>query len=130
MQNFLEDWSNVVLLCSVTIYLWDSYLAHRQHSKLLEDKLPAALKGVVAKTEFLKARDYGNRQTQPLGLDKSNFSFINELISQLKMAAVVKLGFLPWAWSAAALLLKLAKFTSQVFCLYFQIQKLCNQMLF
>jgi len=94
----IADWKIAVLALTSAVYLWETYLSLRQHSKLKQDKVPKALTRVVTKSDFLKARAYG--------LDKSIFGFITGFIAQLKMAAIIMLGFLPYTWAAGNTLLK------------------------
>ncbi|KAI9105664.1 peptidase family M48-domain-containing protein [Phlyctochytrium arcticum] len=82
-----------VLGFSWIVYLWSTYLNYRQHKKLLEPRLPAAMKAVVKDEDFLKARAYG--------LDKSRFGFVSDAFDQVQSTVIIAYDFLPWFWAIA-----------------------------
>jgi STE24 endopeptidase len=69
------DWLLLVVAVVTLAFSWEFYLKYRQHIKLLEPKLPLALKLIVKPDEFKKARLYG--------LDKSYYAFVSDLYGQM-----------------------------------------------
>ncbi|GAB6027176.1 CAAX prenyl protease 1 [Chamberlinius hualienensis] len=73
------------------IFLWESYLAKRQH-KIYKTctEIPKALVGILDTATFNKARSYQ--------LDNSNFDFYSRWCSQIESALILLLGGIPFLW--------------------------------
>lgn len=78
---------------SWVMYLWLCYLDFRQHQKLKQKERPANIVDIVDEDKFGKAQAYG--------LDKSNFAFIKNFVSQIESSAILLLGGYPYVWAKA-----------------------------
>lgn len=90
-KNF--PYKDFVLGFSFVVYAWETYLSYRQHKKLKEKKVPSALSTIVQIDTFTKAQAYG--------LDKSYFSFLSGIFSQLQTAWFLYYNILPYFWDLA-----------------------------
>merc|ERR1711976_495539 len=74
------------------VYIWESYLAHRQRGlyRSSKGKIPEELKAVLDEETFEKARLYN--------LDRSVFGSWSGLYSQLEMTLILIFGGMPFLW--------------------------------
>jgi len=76
------------------MYLWESYLSHRQHNVYVQTKeIPAELRDTLDKETFEKSRLYQ--------VDKSRFSFFSSFYSQLESSLILYFNGLPYLWHVA-----------------------------
>ncbi|XP_071498680.1 CAAX prenyl protease 1 homolog [Diadema antillarum] len=76
------------------VYLWETYLSHRQRNIYRNTKeVPASLNDVIDHETFQKARLYG--------LDKSSFGFWHGIYDQLESSVILIYGGIPFLWMAA-----------------------------
>ncbi|RUS81798.1 hypothetical protein EGW08_010435 [Elysia chlorotica] len=86
---------NAVLIFVWITFIWESYLSLRQRNVAQSSKeVPPALKDVIDKETFDKARSYH--------LDKSTYGLIHSVYSQIEATLILLLGGYPWLWSFAA----------------------------
>ncbi|KAI8928174.1 peptidase family M48-domain-containing protein [Entophlyctis helioformis] len=92
-------WKELVLAFSFAVFGWQTYLNLRQHFKLKnETTIPAKVHSAfepekLSEEEFTKARLYS--------LDKSGYTLVSSLYSQIQTVLVFAYDFLPWAWAFA-----------------------------
>ncbi|KDP28583.1 hypothetical protein JCGZ_14354 [Jatropha curcas] len=79
-----------VLVVMILIYIFETYLALREHATLKLPTLPKALEGVVSQEKFEKSRAYS--------LDKSRFGFVHGFVTTLTDSAILYFRILPWFW--------------------------------
>ncbi|XP_065344450.1 CAAX prenyl protease 1 homolog [Cloeon dipterum] len=87
-----------ILTFQILEYLWELYLARRQHSVYCKKvTVPQELKGILPDETYTKARVYA--------LDKSNFGLIKGIITTIIGTAFVLLNGFKIFWTQAKLLL-------------------------
>jgi STE24 endopeptidase len=69
--------------------------------------MPYAIKKIVKKAEFEKARAYG--------FDKSSYGFVSDLWNQLETVVYFSFGILPYFWDLSGKLLENTSFKSELF---------------
>ncbi|KAJ3382768.1 hypothetical protein HDU92_004574 [Lobulomyces angularis] len=72
-------------------------LEFRQHRKLKEKVVPAALEKIIDQSQFEKANAYG--------LDKSSFNFFTSIVGQIQTSLVLTLNLLPYLWEYSQFLM-------------------------
>ncbi|XP_041463404.1 CAAX prenyl protease 1 homolog [Lytechinus variegatus] len=76
------------------VYLWETYLSHRQRNIYRNTKeVPSSLRDVIDNETFEKARLYG--------LDKSSFGFWHGIYEQIESSIILVLGGIPYLWMLA-----------------------------
>ncbi|XP_070568575.1 CAAX prenyl protease 1 homolog [Ptychodera flava] len=88
------DILSAVLIFFWVVYVWETYLAHRQrHIYRNVTKVPEAVTAILDQETFDKSRLYQ--------LDKSNFAFWSGIYSQIEMTVILLLGGIPFVWHFA-----------------------------
>jgi STE24 endopeptidase len=93
MFPYLE-WTIVFL---TAVWLFETYIAYRQHRKYKEYTLPKALTGIISKEKYLKAQSYG--------LDKSRFGIITDGFSNALNLTILWCRWMPGLWNLSGRLL-------------------------
>lgn len=94
------DYFSAVLGFSWLVYIWETYLAKRQHKIYKTTKeLPVELTSVIDEKTFDKSREYA--------IDKSNFGFWHGLFSQFETTIFLWYELIPYLWLGAGALMSL-----------------------
>lgn len=73
------------------VYIWESYLSHRQKKTYEKTKeVPAPLQDILDQDTFEKSRLYQ--------LDKANFGFWHSVFGQIETTLILIYGVIPWLW--------------------------------
>ncbi|KAJ3101428.1 CAAX prenyl protease 1 [Phlyctochytrium planicorne] len=95
-------YKELVLFFSITIFLWEQYLAYRHYSILVNPKtsVPTILKEHYPLEEHKKSKAYSK--------DKAQFAFLTSFVSQAQNLAVIIYDVLPYFWKISGELLQQA----------------------
>ncbi|KAI8853264.1 peptidase family M48-domain-containing protein [Chytridium lagenaria] len=106
VAGLLKDvpFKEVVLGFSLTIYLWEQYLAWRHYNILADPKtsVPKLL------TEHISAEDH--KKSKAYSKDKTGFAFLTALFGQVQTVLIFTYDVLPYFWALSKEILEKAGF--------------------